>query len=136
MGKHGRDIVVSEFLGLTVEVNTRWIHNVTAGTRAWASIATVFCKLTRFTLFRWGHKQVGIVIESSGDSEADFWSQLLPDTTNNTDAIAYELFEGIVPAIVCNDFEDFLAHLNKATSIGTKINEEEQQSKETKKCYN
>lgn len=68
----------------------------------------------------------------SGKYELDFWSASLPDRNEDSYRIVYNVLESIIPGIVEENFDAFVAALNENITLGSKPLEENVQSDRTK----
>jgi len=68
----------------------------------------------------------------SGKVEDEFWDKVLPDSLESTYRITYNVLEKIIPGLICDDYNEFLAGMQEATKNGTKPSEESIQNPRTK----
>lgn len=68
----------------------------------------------------------------SGKIEDDFWDKILPDSIESTHRITYSVLEKIIPSIITDDYNEFIAGMEVATMYGTKPKEESIQNQKTK----
>lgn len=68
----------------------------------------------------------------SGKIEDDFWNNIFPDKVESSQVVSYAVLNYIIPAMVSNDFNNFIEGLTLATESGTKPAEELIQAQETK----
>jgi beta-RFAP synthase len=68
----------------------------------------------------------------SGNSEINFWNNILPTSKDVSYKIGYEILMEIIPSLILNDFQGFIRTLDKITAQGTKPNETAIQSEKTK----
>lgn len=69
----------------------------------------------------------------SGSAEAVFWKKHLPDPPESALSTVYSAFMGCLPALISNNFIQFIASLNAIITQGTKPAEENIQSRVTKR---
>ncbi|MEI7918435.1 MAG: hypothetical protein WCH58_03565 [Candidatus Saccharibacteria bacterium] len=72
----------------------------------------------------------------SGKIEDSFWNDIFPDKVESSKDIAYAVSNYILPALISNDFDNFIKGLNIVTQSGTKPAEESIQNQNTKDMAN
>lgn len=72
----------------------------------------------------------------SGKIEDDFWDKILPDSLASTHKITYSMLENVIPSLVTDDYDEFIAGMETATANGTKPMEESIQNQKTKEVLN
>ena len=60
----------------------------------------------------------------SGKMEDAFWNKIFPDNVESSQQISYAVLTYIIPAVMSNDFDNFIKGLALATRTGTKPAEE------------